>query len=176
MAAGRSLEDKGIRTTPQAGPLAGQARLFDVNFTVANDVLAAGFRDVTERRAETDKLATSLARFEALFEQAPVAMVTVGADRAIRLNQAAVELYGRGSDEMVRLSFSQGSPWIPPDQVELWAEMRRAVAAGERVSGIRFALVRPDTSCRWRSSSATRRRWRRWGASRAGSPTISITC
>jgi two-component system cell cycle sensor histidine kinase/response regulator CckA len=144
MAAGRSLEDKGIRTTPQAGPLAGQARLFDVNFTVANDVLAAGFRDVTERRAETDKLATSLARFEALFEQAPVAMVTVGADRAIRLNQAAVELYGRGSDEMVRLSFSQGSPWIPPDQVELWAEMRRAVAAGERVSGIRFALVRPD--------------------------------
>jgi PAS domain S-box-containing protein len=144
MASGQSSGGKAVAATPQAGPLVGQQRLFDLQFTVADDVLAATFRDVTEREAEAHTLATTLARFEALFEQAPVAMVTVGADRSIRLNQAAVELYGRDSDEMDRLSFQLDSPWIPPDQVELWAEMRRKVAAGERVRGLRFALVRPD--------------------------------
>jgi PAS domain S-box-containing protein len=93
---------------------------------------------------EASKLIPSPARFEALFEQAPVAMVTVGTDRAIRLNRAAEELYGRDSEEMARLSFAKDSPWIPPDQVELWAEMRRGLSAGERVSGVRFALLRPS--------------------------------
>jgi two-component system cell cycle sensor histidine kinase/response regulator CckA len=144
MGSGQSHTDNGIRTVPQSGPRAGQERLFDVHFTVVDDTLAAEFRDVTERHASALSLATSLARFDALFEQAPIAMVTVGADRRIRLNQAAAALYGRDSEEMGRLSFQLDSPWIPDDQEELWAEMRRTVAAGERVSGLRFALVRPD--------------------------------
>ena len=45
---------------------------------------------------------------------------------------------------MARLTFSLDAPWIPRDQVELWAEMRGKVAAGQRVSGTRFALIRPN--------------------------------
>jgi two-component system cell cycle sensor histidine kinase/response regulator CckA len=144
MASGQSSADEGLPTVPHSGPHAGVERLFDLSITVADDLLAAGFRDVTERHAESRNLATSLARFDALFEQAPVAMVTVGADRSILLNQAAIALYGRDSEEMAVLSFAVGSPWIPPDQEDLWAEMRRTVAAGERVTGVRFALLRPD--------------------------------
>jgi PAS domain S-box-containing protein len=144
MASGESHSEKGIRTIPQSGPHAGQERLFDISVTVGEDALAAEFRDVTERHASAVSLATSLARFEALFEQAPVAMVTVGADRTIRLNHAAAELYGRASEEVARMSFQLDSPWIPPDQHEIWAEMRRTVGAGEQVTEVRFALIRPD--------------------------------
>jgi two-component system cell cycle sensor histidine kinase/response regulator CckA len=143
MAVGRSVATQGVRATPQAGPFRGQERMFDLTFTVVGETLAAAFRDVTDRQAAADSLATSLARFEALFEQAPIAMITVGADRSIRLNQAAIGLYGRDSEEMARLSFQLDSPWIPPDQDEIWAEMRRTLGAGERVTGVRFALVRP---------------------------------
>jgi two-component system cell cycle sensor histidine kinase/response regulator CckA len=96
---------------------------------------------INEPAGSDDELATSLARFEALFEQAPIAMVIVTPDRRIRLNEAAIELYGRDSAEMQRLSFQLDAPWIPPDQAELWAEMRRVVAAGEPVHRMRFALL-----------------------------------
>src|SRR5258706_425954 len=49
MGSGQSDAENGIRTTPQAGPRAGQERLFDVHFAVVDDTLAAEFRDVTER-------------------------------------------------------------------------------------------------------------------------------
>jgi PAS domain S-box-containing protein len=106
--------------------------------------IAAAASLVLERRAFETDLATSLARFEALFEQVPVAMVAVGRDRTTRYNRAALDLFAREADEMTSLSFRPGAPWIPPDQVETWAEMRRRVSAGERVSGWRFALIRPD--------------------------------
>jgi PAS domain S-box-containing protein len=82
--------------------------------------------------------------YEALFEQAPVAMVAVAPDRTIRLNDAAVELFGRSREEMSALAFQPGAPWIPPDQTDVWAETRRKVAAGERVTGMRASLVRPN--------------------------------
>jgi PAS domain S-box-containing protein len=99
---------------------------------------------VFERHAVEGDLAASLARFEALIEQVPISMVVVASDRSIRLNAAAVELYGRSREEMAELAFRPDAPWIPSDQVELWAEMRRQVAAGERVIGVRCALIRPD--------------------------------
>jgi PAS domain S-box-containing protein len=108
------------------------------------EAIAAAASLVLQRRGIEDELATSLARFEALFEQVPVAMVAVGPDRETRHNRAALDLFARDVDEMTRLSFSPGAPWIPEDQVDLWAEMRRRVATGERLSGWRFALVRPD--------------------------------
>jgi two-component system cell cycle sensor histidine kinase/response regulator CckA len=108
------------------------------------EAMAAAVALVLERRTAEHGLATSLARFEAIFEQVPVAMMVVGSDRTVRLNEAALELYGRSQDEMARLSFEPGAPWIPSDQTELWAEMRQTVAAGGRMTGVRFALVRPD--------------------------------
>src|SRR5260221_1243513 len=144
MASGRSHADPHAHTAPQSGPLAGQERRFELHLTVADDVLAARLRDVTERAVGEDDLATSLAGFEAIFEQAPIAMVTVGADRKLRLNQAALKLYARTSEDMTRLSFLPEAPWIPPDQAELWAEMRRVVASGEAVRGTRFALIGGD--------------------------------
>ena len=107
------------------------------------EAIASAATLVLERRAAEDGLATSLARFEALFEQAPVPMVVVGSDRTVRLNEAAIELYGREQDEMSRLSFQPNAPWIPDDQAEVWRDAR-VVAAGERVIGARFVLVRPN--------------------------------
>ena len=151
---GRTAEHQ-VRATQQTGRYAGQDRIFELDFTVVGELIAAGFRDVTadveaaealvlERRAAEERLATSLARFEALFEQAPAPMVFIGDDRTTRYNRAAVELFGRDHEELIRLSFTADAPWIPEDQVEVWAEMRRAVRAGESVSGSRFALIRPD--------------------------------
>ena len=144
MASGRSFIEPHASTAPQSGPLAGQVRNFELRLTVADDVLTARLRDITARAVAEAELATSLARFEALFEQAPIAMVTVSPERKIRLNRAAIALYGRDSEEMSRLTFSVDAPWIPDDQAERWAEMRRQVAAGEEVHGTRFALIRSD--------------------------------
>ncbi len=82
--------------------------------------------------------------FEAFFDQAPVAMVSVTTDRTIRLNKAAERLYGRSSEEMAALSFQPNSPWIPDDQRDRWADLRRRVTAGESISGYRITLVRGD--------------------------------
>jgi two-component system cell cycle sensor histidine kinase/response regulator CckA len=84
-----------------------------------------------------------LAAYAAFFDQAPVAMVTVRPDRTIRLNRAAELLYGRTSVEMQALAFQPNSPWIPDDQRHIWEDMRRRVAAGERMEGVRHAYIRP---------------------------------
>ena len=82
--------------------------------------------------------------FEAFFDQAPVAMVTVGPDRRIRLNRAAERLYGRTSAEMQALSFRPDSPWIPEDQQPQWDDLRRRVTAGESIHGLRIGMIRSD--------------------------------
>ena len=82
--------------------------------------------------------------YEAFFEQLPVALVIVGTDRRIRLNAAAEALYGRSNAEMQAMAFKPEAPWIPEDERDIWAEMRRRVAAGERMEGIRFTLLRPS--------------------------------
>ena len=82
--------------------------------------------------------------FEAFFDQAPVAMVTVSPDRRIRLNRAAERLYGRTSDEMQALSFQPDSPWIPDDQHAQWEDLRRRVTAGESIHGLRISMMRSD--------------------------------
>jgi len=84
------------------------------------------------------------AEFEAFFDQAPVAMVSVTTDRRIRLNRAAEELYGRATEEMQALSFRSDSPWIPDDQHAQWEDLRRRVTAGEHLHGYRISLVRSD--------------------------------
>ncbi len=84
------------------------------------------------------------AQFEAFFDQAPVAMVSVTTDRRIRLNRAAEELYGRSTEEMQALSFRSDSPWIPDDQHAQWEDLRRRVTAGEHLHGYRIGLLRSD--------------------------------
>ena len=91
-----------------------------------------------------DGSARAAAAYEALFEQAPVAMVTVAPDRTILLNRAALELFGRSQEEMATWAFKPGAPWIPPEQNEHWEGLRRRVAAGEAIAGFRFKLVRPN--------------------------------
>ena len=92
--------------------------------------------------------ARAAAAYEALFEQAPVAMIAVSPERTIRLNWAALELFGRSQEEMSAWAFKPGAPWIPPDQNEHWEELRRRVAAGEAISGFRFKLARPSGELR----------------------------
>jgi len=82
--------------------------------------------------------------FEAFFDQAPVAIVSVTPDRRIRLNRAAERLYGRTSDEMQALSFQPDSPWIPDDQHAQWEDLRRRVTAGESIEGLRVGMIRSD--------------------------------
>ena len=84
------------------------------------------------------------AAYEAFFQQLPVALVIVGADRRIRVNRSAEQLFARTNAEMQRMAFKPEAPWIPDEEREIWAEMRRRVAAGERMEGIRFTLVRPN--------------------------------
>jgi two-component system cell cycle sensor histidine kinase/response regulator CckA len=95
-----------------------------------------------------------LASYEAFFQQAPVAIVMVRPDRTIRLNRAAERLYGRTIEEMRRLAFTSNAPWIPTDQEAIWADMRRRVAAGERMEGVRHAFIRPDGERREAESSS----------------------
>jgi PAS domain S-box-containing protein len=99
---------------------------------------------VLERRAVEDRLAASRARFEAVFELAPIAMVAVDNDRTIRYNRRALELYGRDREQMTQLAFQPDAPWIPADQTERWEAMRWQVAAGDRVTSERLAILRPD--------------------------------
>jgi two-component system cell cycle sensor histidine kinase/response regulator CckA len=108
------------------------------------EAIASAAALVLERRGVEDRLAATSARFEAVFEQAPVAMVAIGRDRSVRYNDRALELFGRDREEMLRLAFQPGAPWIPPDQVERWEEMRTRIGAGEHVTGVRLALVRPS--------------------------------
>ena len=95
-----------------------------------------------------------LASYEAFFQQAPIAIVMVRPDRTIRLNRAAERLYGRTNEEMQRLAFTPNAPWIPADQEAIWADMRRRVAAGERMEGVRHAFLRPDGERREGESSS----------------------
>jgi two-component system cell cycle sensor histidine kinase/response regulator CckA len=101
-------------------------------------------RAAQRRPAETRREAALAAQFEALFDQAPVPMVIVGLDRTTLYNSAALELFGRDADEMARLAFQPGASWIPEDQIEVWADARRRIGAGERVTGSRMALLRPN--------------------------------
>jgi two-component system, cell cycle sensor histidine kinase and response regulator CckA len=82
--------------------------------------------------------------FEAFFDQAPVAIVTVSPDRRIRLNRAAERLYGRSTEEMQALSFQPDSPWIPDDSRAQWEDLRRRVTAGESIHGLRIGMMRSD--------------------------------
>jgi PAS domain S-box-containing protein len=161
---GRAYANRRIQNRLQTGAQAGQDRVFDVEFAGDADHMSVRIRDVTddvrrvdqqvaearrtaelvlERRDVEDRLAGSRARFEAVFELAPIAMIAVDSDRSVRYNQSALELYARSNDEMVRLAFQPDAPWIPPDQADHWEEMRRRVAAGERLRGERLAIIRP---------------------------------
>jgi hypothetical protein len=100
------------------------------------DGAAGGAQDATAARAA--------AAYKALFDQAPVAIVAVSANRTVHLNRAALELFGRSQDEMSAWAFRHGAPWIPPEQTAHWEDLRRRVAAGEQISGFRFKLVRPS--------------------------------
>jgi two-component system, cell cycle sensor histidine kinase and response regulator CckA len=84
------------------------------------------------------------AAYAAFFEQLPVALVIVDTDRRIRLNAAAEHLYGRTNAEMQAFAFKPEAPWIPADEREAWEDVRRRVAAGERMVGARLTLVRPS--------------------------------
>ncbi len=95
-----------------------------------------------------------LASYEAFFQQVPIAIVMVRPDRTIRLNRAAERLYGRTNEEMQRLAFQPDAPWIPDDQKALWEDIRRWVAAGERVEGVRHAFIRPNGERREAESSS----------------------
>jgi hypothetical protein len=95
-----------------------------------------------------------LASYEAFFQQAPIAIVMVRPDRTIRLNRAAERLYARTNEEMQRLAFQPRAPWIPDDQQALWEDMRRRVAAGERMEGVRHAFIRPNGERREAESSS----------------------
>jgi PAS domain S-box-containing protein len=108
------------------------------------EAIASAAALVLERRGVEDRLAASSARFEAVFEQAPVAMVAIGRDQSVRYNDRALELFGRDREEMERLAFQPGVPWIPPDQAARWAEMRTRISSGEHVAGVRLAILRPS--------------------------------
>jgi PAS domain S-box-containing protein len=144
MEAGGINTDSHLRFRPQRGRYAGQDRVFETEFAGSGDILAARLRDITDEFAVEARLVASSALFEAVFEQAPVAMVAVGSDRSVRYNDRALELFGRDREEMTRLAFQPGAPWIPPDQTDRWEDMRRRIGSGERVVGERLALVRPD--------------------------------
>ena len=95
-----------------------------------------------------------LAAYEAFFDQVPIALTIIGTDRRIRLNRAAEQLYGRSNAEMQAMAFKPGAPWIPDDEREAWEDVRRRVAAGERMEGARLTLVRPNGERRQSEVSA----------------------
>ena len=100
--------------------------------------------DTTNGGTRRDVEPLDATAYEAFFEQLPVALVIVDTDRRIRLNAAAEQLYGRTNAEMQAFAFKPEAPWIPDDEREAWEDVRRRVAAGERMEGARLTLVRPS--------------------------------
>ena len=144
MDSGQAYAEPRVRFKPDSGPYAGVERIFEVEVAAAADVMSARLRDITDDVEALDHLASSRARFEAVFELAPIAMITVDNDQTIRYNQRAIELYARDRGEMTRLAFEPDAPWIPPDQIEHWADVHKRLEAGERLDGLRSAIIRPD--------------------------------
>jgi two-component system cell cycle sensor histidine kinase/response regulator CckA len=99
---------------------------------------------VLGRQAARDDLVAAASRWEALFEQAPVAMITVDPALKTRHNRAALELFGRDQEEIARFAFKPGAPWIPAEAESAWLEVRRRVAAGETINRAALTVVRPS--------------------------------
>ncbi len=83
----------------------GSPRYSDDDFTTA-ETLASAAATLLDRREVNERLDASLARFEALFEQAPVALVLTSSG-GTRYNAAAQALYGRSQAEIRRASPSR---------------------------------------------------------------------
>jgi PAS domain S-box-containing protein len=102
-------------------------------------------QDVTELRRMTSDLAASEARFRALVESAPDAVVVLDADGAVlEANPAAATLFSRPVDELIAAAFDglvvDGHAQVgrgPGVEVDV-----RTVALPGRDSGVRAAFVR----------------------------------
>lgn len=88
--------------------------------------------------------ATARARFEALFEQAPIAMVFLAEEGTLRVNRAAVELLGRPAEELARFAFGADAPWVPPGDAERFAAFRADLRAGRLPASEVVDIVRPS--------------------------------
>lgn len=111
---------------------------------------------VFERLAAEGEQAAALARFETLFEQAPIPLAFLGTDQRVRANRAAVELLGRPLEDLQRFAFRSDAPWIAPGQEEAFALGRGLLAAGERTEPTVVEIVRPNGERRQVEGTAIR--------------------
>lgn len=96
-------------------------------------------QEITEVKRARDLLATSEARFRALVEHAPDAIVVFGADtgRFVDCNQNALDLLGLSRDKFLTLGPLDISPTRQPDgrpSAEISRANRAAVGRGEKLT------------------------------------------
>ena len=106
--------------------------------------IAAAAALVLQRHVIEDELARSLARFEALFVQAPVPLAYQIIGGGFRQNDALLDLFKRSSADLAESAYRDDAAFIPADAAEAWTTMRRHMTSGEPIHGLRMALLRAD--------------------------------
>jgi PAS domain S-box-containing protein len=98
-------------------------------------------QDVTDQRHAEADLARLSQRFEATVMASPLAIVSLGVDRQVKLwNPAASSVFGWSAEEAV------GHParFIPSDSLEQAVALQRRLLGGEQFSGLDLPCVRKD--------------------------------
>jgi two-component system, cell cycle sensor histidine kinase and response regulator CckA len=123
-------------------------RWFDVNVYPHPAGAFATSRDITATKNAIDQLSKSEARFRAMVEFAPEAIVIldVSTVKIVDANQAAAKLLGRSRDELLQIDpivlLAPTQPGTPSPIVRLEDSLRRA-SSGEIVDG-EWAVLRED--------------------------------
>jgi PAS domain S-box-containing protein len=103
-------------------------------------VLVSG-SDVTVRRRREEETRASEERFRAVIEGAPVAILEVGLDLAVKLwNPAAERIFGWAPEEVLGAPV----PIVPPDHEPEFREFLERMHEGDAFTGIETVRVRRD--------------------------------
>ena len=98
-------------------------------------------QDVTDQRRAEAELAQLSQRFEATVMASPLAIVSLGVDRQVRLwNPAASAVFGWSAEEAV----GHGARFIPRDSRDQAEALQRRLLAGEQFSGLDLPCMRKD--------------------------------
>ncbi len=80
------------------------ARAFDIRATKLGDGFVAAWRDISERKRAEEALQESETELSAIYNNAPIVMILVDAERRVRkVNRTAVEFTRRPEEEMIGL-------------------------------------------------------------------------
>ena len=118
------------------------------------ELIITQLTDVTEHRAQEQKLRESEARLRTIFEQAPIGIAVIApAGDLLQVNHALAAMLGRGAAELERLAVPDV---IHPDDVgPVRAQVEAALALGPDTFAGESRYLRPDGGVVWGAYHST---------------------